>query len=88
MDFRAISSQSGTGGGSVLSHRAFVILWLSEMLSLAGDCLLMAALLILAFNITGSAGAVGLLMLVRVVSVLFIGSLAEMFLKIAVTGRG
>ena len=57
----------------------FVVLWLSEALSLIGDRLIMVALVTLVYDRTGSAGAVGLLMLLKAIPALVLGSLAGVF---------
>jgi predicted MFS family arabinose efflux permease len=58
---------------------AFVTLWLSEGLSMVGDRLLMVALITLVYDRTGSAGAVGLLMVFKAIPALLLGSLAGVF---------
>ena len=65
--------------GAVLRYPSFVVLWLSEALSLIGDRLIMVALVILVYDRTGSAGAVGLLMLFKAVPALVLGSVAGVF---------
>jgi MFS family permease len=65
--------------GAVLRYPSFVGLWLSEALSLIGDRLIMVALVTLVYDRTGSAGAVGLLMLLRAVPALVLGSVAGVF---------
>jgi predicted MFS family arabinose efflux permease len=62
--------------GVVLRQPAFVVLWLSEALSLIGDRLIMVALVTLVYDRTGSASAVGLLMLVKAIPALLLGSVA------------
>ncbi|MCX6054321.1 MAG: MFS transporter [Chloroflexi bacterium] len=63
----------------VLRSPAFVVLWLSEALSLIGDRLIMVALVTLVYDRTGSASAVGLLMLLKAIPALALGSLAGVF---------
>ncbi|NMB56112.1 MAG: MFS transporter [Leptolinea sp.] len=63
----------------ILRCPAFVALWLSETFSLIGDRLMMVALIALVYDCTGSAGAVGLLMLVKALPALLLGSLAGVF---------
>ncbi len=65
--------------GAVLRYPSFVVLWSSEALSLIGDRLIMVALVILVYDRTGSAGAVGLLMLLKAVPALVLGSVAGVF---------
>ena len=62
--------------GLALRSPAFVVLWLSEALSLIGDRLIMVALVTLVYDRTGSASAVGLLMLLKAIPALALGSLA------------
>jgi len=62
--------------GLVLRSPTFVVLWFSEGLSLIGDRLIMVALVSLIYDRTGSAGAVGLLMLLKALPALLLGSLA------------
>lgn len=64
---------------TVFRTPAFVTLWLSEGLSMVGDRLLMVALISLVYDRTGSAGAVGLLMVFKAVPALLLGSLAGVF---------
>lgn len=63
----------------VLRRPAFVTLWLSEGLSMVGDRMLMVALISLVYDRTGSAGAVGLLMVFKAIPALLLGSLAGVF---------
>ncbi|MBA4380423.1 MAG: hypothetical protein C0393_07085, partial [Anaerolinea sp.] len=65
--------------GMVLRSPAFVVLWLSEALSLIGDRLIMVALVTLVYDRTGSAGAVGLLMLLKAIPALALGGVAGAF---------
>lgn len=65
--------------GLALRSPAFLVLWLSEALSLIGDRLIMVALVTLVYDRTGSAGAVGLLMLLKAIPALLLGSLAGVF---------
>ena len=60
----------------VLQSPAFVTLWLSEGLSMVGDRLLMVALISLVYDRTGSAGAVGMLMVFKAVPALLLGTWA------------
>jgi MFS family permease len=62
--------------GPALRSPGFVVLWLSEALSLIGDRIVMVALVILVYDRTGSAGAVGLLMLFKALPALVLGSVA------------
>jgi predicted MFS family arabinose efflux permease len=64
---------------AVFRAPAFVTLWLSEGLSMVGDRMLMVALISLVYDRTGSAGAVGLLMVFKAVPALLLGSLAGVF---------
>ena len=63
----------------ILRCPAFVALWLSETFSLIGDRLVMVALIALVYDRTGSVGAVGLLMLLKALPALLLGSLAGVF---------
>jgi len=63
----------------ILRSPAFVVLWLSEGLSMVGDRLVMVALITLVYDRTGSAGVVGLLMVFKAVPALLLGSLAGVF---------
>ena len=74
MSEKAISAR--TKFGLVLHSPTFVVLWLSEALSLIGDRLIMVALVTLVYDRTGSASAVGLLMLCKAIPALALGSLA------------
>ena len=65
--------------GLALRSPAFLVLWLSEALSLIGDRLIMVALITLVYDHTGSAGMVGLLMLFKAIPALFLGSVAGAF---------
>jgi MFS family permease len=65
--------------GLALRSPVFVVLWLSEALSLIGDRLIMVSLVTLVYDRTGSAGAVGLLMLLKAIPALVLGSLAGVF---------
>lgn len=62
--------------GLAFRSPTFVVLWLSEALSLIGDRLIMVALVTLVYDRTGSASAVGLLMLCKAIPALALGSLA------------
>lgn len=55
---------------------SFVVLWLSEGLSLVGDRLIMVALVTLVYERTHSTGAVGLLMMLKAIPALLLGSVA------------
>lgn len=70
---------SGSPIKAVLRAPAFVTLWLSEGLSMVGDRMLMVALISLVYDRTGSAGAVGLLMVFKAIPALLLGSLAGVF---------
>lgn len=65
--------------GLALRSPAFLVLWLSEALSLIGDRLIMVALITLIYDRTGSAGMVGLLMLFKAIPALLLGSVAGAF---------
>ncbi len=65
--------------GLVLRSPTFLVLWLSEALSLIGDRLIMVALITLIYDRTGSAGMVGLLMLFKALPALLLGSVAGAF---------
>ncbi|MBN1428435.1 MAG: MFS transporter [Anaerolineae bacterium] len=69
-----IKKQAGFAG--VLRHPGFIVLWLSEALSLIGDRLIMVALVTLVYDRTQSAGAVGLLMVLKSIPALALGSVA------------
>jgi predicted MFS family arabinose efflux permease len=71
--------KSGTGFALALQHPRFVVLWLSEALSLIGDRLIMVALITLVYDRTHSAGAVGLLLMLKAIPALVLGSVAGVF---------
>ncbi len=82
MPEKAISpnqANARTKFGPALRSPAFVVLWLSEALSLIGDRLIMVALVTLVYDRTGSASAVGLLMLLKAIPALALGSVAGAF---------
>lgn len=79
MSPKAISSgqtNTRTQFGLALRSPTFVVLWLSEALSLIGDRLINVALVTLVYDRTGSASAVGLLMLLKSIPALALGSVA------------
>lgn len=75
-----IPANAHTQFGLALRSPTFVVLWLSEALSLIGDRLVMVALVTLVYNRTGSASAVGLLMLLKAIPALALGSVAGAFI--------
>ncbi len=70
---------STTTISSVWQSRPFIVLWISEGISMVGDRLLMVALISLVYDLTNSAGVVGLLMVFKAVPALLLGSLAGVF---------
>lgn len=73
------NSKTQTGFTAPLKSPAFVVLWLSEALSLVGDRLIIVALLTLVYERTQSPGIVGGLMLVKALPPLLLGGLAGVF---------
>ena len=71
--------QSRVGFIAALQQPAFLVLWLSEALSLVGDRLLIVALVMLVYERTHSATAVGILMMFKAVPSLLMGSVAGVF---------
>jgi MFS family permease len=65
-----------SGWAAVLRCPSFVVLWLSEGLSFIGDRLIMVALVTLVYERTHSTGAVGLLMMLKAIPALVLGSVA------------
>ncbi|MFA5058682.1 MAG: MFS transporter [Opitutaceae bacterium] len=72
-------SKTRTGFTAPLRYPAFVVLWLSEALSLIGDRLIIVALLTLIYERTQSPGIVGVVMLLKALPPLVLGSLAGVF---------
>ena len=72
-------SQSRAGFIAALQQPAFLVLWLSEALSLVGDRLLIVALVMLVYERTHSPIAVGILMMFKAVPSLLMGSVAGVF---------
>lgn len=68
-----------SSAATVWQSAPFVVLWLSEGISMVGDRLLMVALISLVYDRTGSAGVVGLLMVFKAMPALLLGSLAGVF---------
>jgi len=71
--------QSRAGFIAALQQPAFLVLWLSEALSLIGDRLLIVALVMLVYERTHSATAIGILMMFKAVPSLLLGSVAGVF---------
>jgi predicted MFS family arabinose efflux permease len=65
-----------SGFAGALQHPKFTVLLGSEALSLIGDRLIMVALVTLVYERTQSAGAVGLLMVLKSIPALVLGSVA------------
>jgi MFS family permease len=63
----------------VLRRPRFLTLWLSEAISLVGDRILMVALVVLVYERTGSAAAVGLLSMIKALPALLLGTVAGVF---------
>jgi predicted MFS family arabinose efflux permease len=63
----------------VLRQPRFLVLWLSEAVSLVGDRILMVALVVLVYERTGSAAAVGLLSMIKALPALLLGTVAGVF---------
>ncbi len=72
-------SQARSGFITALQQPAFLVLWLSEALSLVGDRLVIVALVTLVYERTHSPIAVGILMMFKAVPALALGSLAGVF---------
>jgi len=72
-------AKTGNSLRLVMQSSAFVVLWLSEALSLVGDRLVMVALITLVYDRTGSSGAVGTLMVFKAIPALLLGSVAGVF---------
>lgn len=72
----SVVTRQRPGFAGVLQCPGFVVLWLSEALSLVGDRLIMVALVTLVYDRTQSAGAVGLLMVLKSIPALALGSVA------------
>ncbi|HHG89147.1 MAG TPA: MFS transporter [Devosia sp.] len=60
----------------VLGNKNFQVLLFSEAISLIGDRILAVALVILVYDITGSAATVSILMMLKAIPSLFLGSIA------------
>lgn len=76
---QSVESEPRRGPGArfeALRSHGFLVLWLSEGLSLLGDRVAMIALVVLVYDRTGSAGAVGLLMTLRAIPPIALGGLA------------
>lgn len=63
----------------VLQHPKFIVLWLSETISLIGDRILLVALIALVYQQTQSAASVGLLSMLKALPALLLGTLAGVF---------
>lgn len=63
----------------VFRQPRFVVLWLSEAVSLAGDRILMVALIALVYEQTHSAAGVGLLAMIKALPALLLGTIAGVF---------
>jgi MFS family permease len=74
-----VRSQSRAGFIAALQQPAFLVLWLSEALSLIGDRLIIVALVTLVYERTHSPTAIGVLMMFKAVPSLALGSLAGVF---------
>jgi MFS family permease len=72
-------SQTRSGFITALRQPTFLVLWLSEALSLIGDRLVIVALVTLVYERTHSPIAVGILMMFKAVPALALGSLAGVF---------
>ncbi len=60
----------------IFRNRKFQVLLISEAISLIGDRILAVALVILVYDITGSAATVSVLMMLKAIPSLFLGSVA------------
>lgn len=68
------------GFGAALRRPAFTILWLSELVSLIGDRILLVVLINLVYENTASAAAVSVLSLIKAFPALALGGLAGVFI--------
>ncbi|MFQ5857348.1 MAG: MFS transporter [Anaerolineae bacterium] len=75
----AARPETQAGFAAVLRQRPFVVLWLSESISLIGDRLLTVALAALIYEMTRSPAAVGLLLALKAGPALLLGSVAGTF---------
>ena len=60
----------------IFRNKKFQVLLFSEAVSLIGDRILAVALVILVYDITGSAATVSILMMLKAIPSLFLGSIA------------
>ena len=68
-----------TGRALVLRNRSFGMLWLGQLLSGGGDWLLLVAVPLYVFRLTGSASDAGLAFVAEVTPLLFLGPVAGVF---------
>lgn len=68
-----------TGRALVLRNRSFGLLWLGQLLSGAGDWLLLVAVPLYVFRLTRSASDAGLAFVAQVTPLLFLGPVAGVF---------
>lgn len=71
--------ETQNGFAAALRRPVFVALWLSEALSLVGDRLIVVALVMLVYECTRSPAAVGILMMLKAIPSLAMGSIAGVF---------
>jgi len=71
--------ETQNGFAAALRRPAFVVLWLSETLSLIGDRLIMVALVMQVYERTRSPADVGILMMLKAIPSLAMGGIAGMF---------
>jgi MFS family permease len=64
----------------VIRQRDFGLLWLAGFISMLGDWMLMVALPVAVYELTGSALAIGTLLIIRLIPRLLLGSVAGVFI--------
>ena len=77
--FTPTAESPRAGVAEVLRQPRFIVLWLSEAVSLAGDRILMIALIALIYEQTQSAASVGLLAMIKALPALLLGTIAGVF---------
>jgi predicted MFS family arabinose efflux permease len=74
-----VAEHPRAGIAEVFRQPRFIVLWLSEAVSLVGDRILMVALVVLVYEQTHSAASVGLLAMIKALPALLLGTLAGVF---------
>ena len=64
---------------SVLRQRDFALLWFAGLVSITGDWMLVVALPITVYELTGSAFATGAILITNKLAALVLGSIAGVF---------